>query len=340
MRDAVVVITGGTGSFGQTMANRLISECKEVRIMSRDEAKQDAMRTSFPSASPLRFFIGDVRDRDAVARVMRGADFVFHAAALKQVPSCEFFPIEAVQTNVVGSANVVHAAVNAGVQSVVLLSTDKAVEPINAMGMTKGLMEKMAVAEARALGSSTTTICTVRYGNVLYSRGSVVPLFVNQAKQDKPLSLTDARMTRFMMNLESAVGLVEFAFTNAHQGDLFIQKAPAATILDVATVIRRLLTSDSEIGYMGIRHGEKLHEVLATREEMLRAEDLGQYLRIPMDTRDLDYAKYFVEGNVNSTGVEDFRSDNAHRMNHSEIESLLLSVPEIQQAVGSQVARS
>lgn len=333
MRGSVVVITGGTGSFGQTMARRLISECKEVRIFSRDEAKQDAMRVNFPSSSPLRFLIGDVRDREAVERAVRGADFVFHAAALKQVPSCEFFPIEAVQTNVVGSSNVVRASVEAGVQSVVLLSTDKAVEPINAMGMTKGLMEKVAVAEARALGPTATTVSTVRYGNVLYSRGSVVPLFIRQAQVGMPLTLTDGRMTRFMMNLDDAVGLVEFAFTHAQQGDLFIQKAPASTVLDLALVIRQMMASDSELKFIGIRHGEKLHEVLATAEEMHRAQDLGQYLRIPMDARDLDYAKYFVEGHVDRDNIEDFRSDNAHRMNQVEIESLLMAVPEIREAL-------
>lgn len=332
--DSVVVITGGTGSFGQTMAHQLLDMgCREIRIFSRDEAKQDAMRTSFPSSSPLKFFLGDVRDQESVVRVMKGADLVFHAAALKQVPSCEFFPLEAVRTNVLGSSNVVRAAVGAGVRSVVCLSTDKAVEPVNAMGMTKGLMEKVAVAEARALGAGDTTVSTVRYGNVLYSRGSVVPLFLSQALAGTEMTLTDSRMTRFMMNLASAVSLVGYAFEHARQGDLFIQKAPAATVAEVARVVASLVGSSSTARVIGIRHGEKLHEVLATSAEMRRAEDLGEYLRIPMDDRDLDYGKYFVEGEVDHADVQDFTSENAHRMDSDEVEALLLTVPEIVQAV-------
>jgi UDP-N-acetylglucosamine 4,6-dehydratase len=337
LRGSSVVITGGTGSFGQTMARRLLeAECREIRIFSRDEAKQDAMRSTFPSDTPLRFFVGDVRDAQSVARVMRGTDLVFHAAALKQVPSCEFFPIEAVRTNVLGSSHVIRAAVEAGVRSVVCLSTDKAVEPVNAMGMTKGLMEKVAVAEARALGEGHTTVSTVRYGNVLYSRGSVVPVFLRQALAGHDLTVTDPRMTRFMMNLDTAVSLVEYAFGNARQGDLFIQKAPAAAMCDVARVVAALVGSVSKTRLIGIRHGEKLHEVLASSAEVRRAEDLGEYLRIPMDDRDLDYAKYFVDGEVDDGQTVDFTSENAHRMDDVEIEKMLLTVPEIQAAVAGR----
>lgn len=333
LTDSVVVITGGTGSFGHTMARRLVANgCAEVRIFSRDEAKQEAMRIEF-GASPLRFHIGDVRDREGVLRVMRGANFVFHAAALKQVPSCEFFPLEAVHTNVIGSANVVRSAVAAGVQSLVCLSTDKAVEPLNAMGMTKALMEKVAVAEARSLEAGDTVVSSVRYGNVLYSRGSVVPLFVKQALAGDPLTVTDARMTRFMMNLDDAVALVEHAFEHAEQGDLFIRKAAAASMSDVADSVRTMLRSSSEVRPIGIRHGEKLHETLATAEELRRAEDRGEYLRVPMDGRELNYAKYFVEGDMKSEQLKDFTSENAQRMTPNEIDELLRTVPEIDRLI-------
>jgi UDP-glucose 4-epimerase len=317
------------------MARRLVdSGCAEVRVFSRDEAKQEAMRIEF-GTSPLRFHIGDVRDNGAVQRVMRGADFVFHAAALKQVPSCEFFPMEAVQTNVIGSANVIRSASSAGVRSVVCLSTDKAVEPLNAMGMSKALMEKVAVAEARSLDHGDTVVSCVRYGNVLYSRGSVVPLFVKQGLAGNPMTVTDPRMTRFMMNLDEAVELVDHAFAHARQGDLFIRKAPAALMTDVAETVRAMLEVASEVRTIGIRHGEKLHETLATAEELRRAEDHGDYLRVPMDDRDLDYAKYFVEGETVSEELQDFTSENALRMTRAQIESLLLTVPEIRELVGS-----
>jgi UDP-N-acetylglucosamine 4,6-dehydratase len=333
--NAVVLITGGTGSFGHTMARHLLTQgCREIRIFSRDEAKQDAMRVEL-GGGPLRFHIGDVRDPESTSRVMRGVTHVFHAAALKQVPSCEFFPLEAVQTNVLGSANVIRAAVAAGVQSVVCLSTDKAVEPVNAMGMSKALMEKEVTAEARALGGGDTTVCCVRYGNVLYSRGSVVPLFVRQATAGDPLTVTDARMTRFMMDLGEAVSLVEYAMTNAEQGDLFVRKAPGALIADVADVVRRMLASDSDVKVIGIRHGEKLHETLASAAELRNAEDLGEYLRIPMDDRDLDYAKYFDEGDREVAEVEPYTSDRATRMAASEIEELLLRIPEIRRHAGA-----
>jgi UDP-glucose 4-epimerase len=330
---STVVVTGGTGSFGHTMAKRLVAGgCAEVRVFSRDEAKQEAMRIEF-GRSPLRFHIGDVRNPEAVQRVMRGADFVFHAAALKQVPSCEFFPLEAVQTNVLGSANVIRAASSAGVRSVVCLSTDKAVEPLNAMGMSKALMEKVAVAEARSLADGDTVVSCVRYGNVLYSRGSVVPLFVKQGLAGDPMTVTDPRMTRFMMNLDEAVALVEHAFSHARQGDLFIRKAPAALMTDVAETVRVMLGAKSEVRTIGIRHGEKLHETLSTADELRRADDHGDYLRVPMDDRDLDYSKYFVEGEHVSDELEDFTSENASRMGQQQIETLLLTVPEIRQLV-------
>jgi UDP-N-acetylglucosamine 4,6-dehydratase len=341
LKDATVLITGGTGSFGQTMVRRLLETgCAEIRVFSRDEAKQEAMRLSLPSKSPVRFFVGDVRDQESVARVMRGVGLVFHAAALKQVPSCEFFPVEAVRTNVLGSSHVIRAAVDAEARAVVCLSTDKAVEPVNAMGMTKGLMEKVAVAEARSLANGGTTVSSVRYGNVLFSRGSVVPLFLEQALTGREMTLTDARMTRFMMNLGTAVSLVEYAFEHARQGDLFIQKAPAAAMSDVARVVAGMVGSNSVMRVIGIRHGEKLHEVLATSSEMRRAEDLGEYLRIPMDDRDLDYAKYFVEGEIDEGQVPDFTSENAYRMTDAEIEALLLTVPEIAEAVSGRRSRS
>jgi UDP-N-acetylglucosamine 4,6-dehydratase len=330
---SVVLITGGTGSFGQTMARQLITKgCTEVRIFSRDEAKQETMRIDFGS-DRLRFHIGDVRDWRSVEGAVRGADYVFHAAALKQVPSCEFFPIQAVQTNVLGSSNVIRAAVAAGVKSVVCLSTDKAVEPVNAMGMSKALMEKVAIAEARRLGEAETVVSCVRYGNVLYSRGSVVPLFVRQASTGRPLTVTDRRMTRFMMTLDEAVGLVDHAFAHARQGDLFIRKSPGALVSDVAQTIRRMLGSSSEIQTIGIRHGEKLHETLAIAEELRRSEDRGAYLRVGMDARDLDYAQYFVAGDPEPDLVSDYTSASADRMPPAEIEQLLLSVPEVAAAV-------
>lgn len=335
MSGAVVLITGGTGSFGQTMARRLLSQgCGEIRIFSRDEAKQESMRIDF-GADELRFYIGDVRDPDSVGSVMRGVDFVFHAAALKQVPSCEFFPLQAVQTNVIGSGNVIRSAVQAGAKSVVCLSTDKAVEPVNAMGMSKALMEKVAISEARRLGDAKTVISCVRYGNVLYSRGSVVPLFVKQAKAGQPLTVTDHRMTRFMMTLDDAVALVEHAFSHADQGDLFIRKAAGALVSDVAEVVRKMLGSVSKVRTIGIRHGEKLHETLATAEELRRGEDRGEFLRIQMDARELDYAKYFVEGDTEPAIIEDYTSASTTQMSPAEIESMLASLPEVSRLLTS-----
>lgn len=334
LHDATVLITGGTGSFGQTMARYLLERgCREIRIFSRDEAKQDAMRLAF-GATPLRFHLGDVRDADSVVAATRGVDHVFHAAALKQVPSCEFFPLEAVRTNVLGSSNVIRAAVSAGVRSVVCLSTDKAVEPVNVMGMTKGLMEKVAQAEARELVAGDTVVSTVRYGNVLYSRGSVVPLFVQQALAGKPLTVTDRRMTRFMMNLTEAVSLVEVAMTDAQQGDLFVRKAPSATVIAVAEAIRRVLGSASEIEIVGVRHGEKLHETLATAAELRRSIDGGSHLRIPLETTGLDYAKFFDEGELAPEVIDGFTSERVPQLNDAEVERMLLAVPEFAAVAG------
>jgi UDP-N-acetylglucosamine 4,6-dehydratase len=335
LRGATVLITGGTGSFGHAMTRRLVGlGCGEIRIFSRDEAKQDAMRRSL-AVHNIRFHIGDVRDRDAVRRVTRGADYVFHAAALKQVPSCEFFPLEAVQTNVLGGANVVREAVAAGSKCVVCLSTDKAVEPVNAMGMSKALMEKVVSAEARGLADGDTVVCSVRYGNVLYSRGSVVPLFIEQAVAGEPLTITDSRMTRFMMSLDEAIDLVEFAFLNAEQGDTFIRKAPAALMADVADVVGTMFCGQPKTRIIGIRHGEKLHETLASVSELQKAEDRGDYFRVPMDARDLDYDKYFIDGDDSQIESNAFTSDSAHRMCNEEISTLLMSIPEYSAALNS-----
>ncbi len=288
------------------------------------------MRNRFKGhSSRIRFHIGDVRDPDSIRKVMTGADYVFHAAALKQVPSCEFFPIEAVKTNVFGSSNVIREAIQAEVRSVVCLSTDKAVAPINAMGMSKALMEKVTMAEARAYQGARTTVSAVRYGNVLFSRGSAVPLFLRQALEGVDLTITDPRMTRFMMTLESAVSLVEYAFTNANPGDLFIHKAPAASVVDIANTIISMVKSGSQLTEIGIRHGEKLDEVLASEAELRRAQDLGDVFRIPMDDRDLNYSKYFAEGYIDDRGICDFTSANAHRMTTEEIRAMLMQVPEI-----------
>ncbi|HVX18457.1 MAG TPA: polysaccharide biosynthesis protein [Acidimicrobiales bacterium] len=326
-----ILITGGTGSFGSTVVHGLLGrDHKEIRVLSRDEAKQDAMRTSLPPGHRVRFYIGDVRDARSVAAAMRGVDLVFHAAALKQVPSCEFFPLEAVATNVAGSANVVRAADEASVESVVLLSTDKAVYPINAMGMSKALMEKVGQAAARELAGSGTTVSTVRYGNVMYSRGSVIPLFVQQIRAGQPLTITVPGMTRFLMPLAHAVDLVEFALLHAEPGDVFIRKAPAATIADVATAVQNVFGASVGTKQIGIRHGEKLYETLATAHELRRGEDYGDYLRVPLDDRNLDYAKYFSEGDQDEDPLDDFHSHNTRRLSVPEVEKLLRSLPEIE----------
>ncbi len=331
LQGKTILITGGTGSFGKAMVDHLLTRgVGEIRIFSRDEAKQDAMREDY-SNPLLRFHIGDVRDAGSVKRVMKGVNMVFHAAALKQVPSCEFFPMEAVKTNVAGSRHVIDAAVTAGVESVVCLSTDKAVYPVNAMGMTKALMEKVAQAAARTLSKEETRISCVRYGNVMYSRGSVIPLFVKQIRSGRPLTLTEPSMTRFLMPLTQAVDLVEFAFTHAQQGDLFVRKAPACTTGDLVTATKNLFKADNEVKVIGIRHGEKLYEALANAEELRRSEDMGDYLRVTMDGRDLNYGKFFTEGDTEEIKVEDYTSHNTERLNVAQVEELLLSLPEIRQ---------
>lgn len=323
-RDKILLITGGTGSFGNAVLQRYIhSDVKEIRIFSRDEKKQDDLRKKLNNRK-VKFFIGDVRDIDSVNMVMKGVDYIFHAAALKQVPSCEFFPIEAVKTNILGSNNVMQAAIAHQVKKVIILSTDKAVYPINAMGLSKAMMELVMVANSR--NGDITTFCGTRYGNVMASRGSVIPLFVDQIKSGKPLTITDPKMTRYMMTLDDAVDLVLFAFEHGNQGDRFVQKAPACTIEDLAQALKELYHADNEIKFLGTRHGEKLYETLVNREEMLRAEDLGGYYRIPADTRDLNYNRYFSEGQSEIENIIEYTSHNTHRMDIEETKKLLLKL--------------
>jgi UDP-glucose 4-epimerase len=317
-----LLITGGTGSFGNAVLQRFLSSdhFSEIRIFSRDEKKQDDMRTLLKN-SKLKFYIGDVRDYSSVEKAMAGVDYVFHAAALKQVPSCEFFPLEATKTNVFGTQNVIEAAVKNNVKKVICLSTDKAAYPINAMGISKALMEKVAIAASRNAGD--TTVCLTRYGNVMASRGSVIPLFINQIKSGNPLTLTDPQMTRFLMSLNDAVDLVLFAFEHGNPGDLFVNKAPAATIGDLAKAIKELAKTDNEIKIIGTRHGEKLYETLCTREEMVKAEDMGDFYRVPADNRDLNYAIYFSEGEKEITEIEDYHSHNTDRLNVEGVKALI-----------------
>ena len=311
----VLLITGGTGSFGNAVLRRFLdSDVKEIRIFSRDEKKQDDMRHHLQN-SKVKFYIGDVRDKRSVDGVMSGVDYVFHAAALKQVPSCEFFPAQAVRTNVLGTENVLDSAIEHGVKNVVVLSTDKAAYPINAMGISKAMMEKVAIAKGRQLGENgATTICCTRYGNVMASRGSVIPLWVEQMKTSSPITITDPSMTRFMMTLDDAVDLVIYAFQHGHNGDLFVQKAPAATLDVLAQALKVLYRSSVEVKVIGTRHGEKLYETLVTREEMAKAIDMGEYYRVPCDTRDLNYDKYFVEGNEDIARIDDYHSHNTRRL--------------------------
>jgi len=334
---SVVAITGGTGSFGSTMARSLLSRNVErIHIFSRDEAKQDDMRRRL-NDERLRFFLGDVRDEASIVPAMRGVDYVFHAAALKQVPSCEFFPQQAVLTNVNGSHNVIRAAANAGVRSLVCLSTDKAVYPVNAMGMSKALMEKTAQAFARNFIESEMTVSVTRYGNVMYSRGSVIPLFVRQLKEGKPLTLTEPKMTRFLMSLDDSVELVDHAFTHAQPGDLFIKKAPASTVETLARAVASLLgDEDPDIRVIGIRHGEKLHETLLSREEIVKASDEGEYFRVPLDARSLQYELYFDEGETAISRSDDYTSANTYQLNVEETEELLMRLPEIREIVGAR----
>lgn len=334
LEGSTVTVTGGTGSFGSTIAMDLLGRgVAGIHIFSRDEAKQDAMRRSLDD-SRVRYFIGDVRDVDSVRRAMTGVDFVFHAAALKQVPSCEFFPEQAVKTNVNGSYNVIEAASKAGVRSVVCLSTDKAVYPVNAMGMTKALMEKTVQAFARNNPTSRTVVSLTRYGNVMYSRGSVIPLFIQQLRAGKPLTITEPLMTRFLMSLDQSVDLVYHAFLHASPGDLFVRKAPASTVETLARAVASLLGEDDpEIRVIGSRHGEKLHETLLSREEMVKAADEGDYFRVPLDARSLQYTLYFEEGETRTSGFRDYTSENTEQLSVQATKQLLLTIPEIRALV-------
>lgn len=325
-KEKILLITGGTGSFGNAVLSRFLdSEIQEIRIFSRDEKKQDDMRKKFNS-DKLKFYIGDVRDYQSVSNVMRGVDFIFHAAALKQVPSCEFYPLEAVKTNVIGTENVLEAAINHGVNNVVCLSTDKAVYPINAMGVSKAMMEKVIVAKSRNVPAGMT-ICTTRYGNVMASRGSVIPLFVRQIIEDSPITVTDPNMTRFMMTLDDAVDLVLHAFKHGSNGDIFVQKAPAATIEVLTKAIFNLMGKSSyKVNVIGTRHGEKLYEALCSREEMFVAQDQGDYYRIPADNRDLNYSQFTEVGEQDLSKVEDYNSHNTHRLDVAGMEDLLLKL--------------
>jgi UDP-glucose 4-epimerase len=326
-KDKILLITGGTGSFGNAVLNRFLdSDIKEIRIFSRDEKKQDDMRHRLQN-SKVKFYIGDVRDKRSVDGAMMGVDYVFHAAALKQVPSCEFFPIQAVRTNVLGTENVLDSAIAHRVKNVIVLSTDKACYPINAMGISKAMMEKVAIAKGRQLGDNESTIiCCTRYGNVMASRGSVIPLWIEQIKAGKPITITDPNMTRFMMTLDDAVDLVIYAFLNGHNGDLFVQKAPAATLEVLANTLKKLYQSSTSVCSIGTRHGEKLYESLVTREEMAKAKDLGDYYRIPCDSRDLNYDKYFIEGEEKVVLFKDYNSHNTRQLNIEEMEQLLLKL--------------
>lgn len=331
----ILLITGGTGSFGNAVLRRFLdSDIKEIRIFSRDEKKQDDMRHHLQNPK-VKFYIGDVRDKRSVDGAMSGVDYVFHAAALKQVPSCEFFPTQAVRTNVLGTENVLDSAIAHGVKNVVVLSTDKAAYPINAMGISKAMMEKVAIAKGRQLGADgITTICCTRYGNVMASRGSVIPLWVEQMKEGSSITITDPNMTRFMMTLDDAVDLVLYAFQNGKNGDLFVQKAPAATLDVLADALKELYQTNTEVKVIGTRHGEKLYETLVTREEMAKAEDRGDYYRIPCDTRDLNYDKFFVEGNEEVSKIEDYHSHNTKRLDVEGMKQLLLKLEFIREDLG------
>ncbi|TLD40093.1 MAG: UDP-N-acetylglucosamine 4,6-dehydratase [Candidatus Jettenia ecosi] len=325
-----LLITGGTGSFGNAVLRRFLdTDIKEIRVFSRDEKKQEDMRIELKNPK-VKFYIGDVREYNSINFVLPDVDYVFHAAALKQVPSCEFYPMEAVRTNVLGAENVLNAALANNVQKVIVLSTDKAVYPINAMGISKAMMEKLMVAKARTTDVKKTVLCGTRYGNVMASRGSVIPLFVKQIKEGKPLTVTDPNMTRFLMSLEDSVDLVVYAFQHAKQGDVFVQKAPASTIIDLALAVKELFKADNEIKIIGTRHGEKLYETLLTREEMAIAKDLGGYYRIPCDERDLNYGKYFTEGEEQVSQSVDYHSHNTRRLNKDEVKEVLLKLPYIQ----------
>lgn len=332
-KNKVLLITGGTGSFGNAVLKRFLdSEFSEIRIFSRDELKQENMRISLNNPK-IKFYIGDVRNYQSVIGAMNGVDYVFHAAALKQVPSCEFYPMEAIQTNCLGADNVISAAIACGVERVVMLSTDKAVYPINAMGMSKALMERLMVAKARMQRSDDTVLCATRYGNVMASRGSVIPLFIDQIKSKKTLTVTDPSMTRFLMSLDDSVDLVLHAFKNANQGDIFVQKAPASTVKDLAQALKELFDSDSEVKIIGTRHGEKLYESLLSREEMAKAEDMDRYFRVPIDGRDLNYNKFFIDGEASVSYADDYTSHNTTQLDVNEVKELLIKLPLVKRAL-------
>ncbi len=331
--DKVLLITGGTGSFGHTVLKRFLDTAvNEIRIFSRDEKKQEDMRIALGN-DKVKFYIGDVREFDSVSQAMIGVDYVFHAAALKQVPSCEFYPMEAVRTNVLGTENVLNAAIARGVKRLVVLSTDKAVYPINAMGISKAMAEKLMVAKSRAIAAGGTVVCATRYGNVMASGGSVIPLFVQQLKADEALTVTDPGMTRFLMSLEDSVDLVLHAFEYGQQGDIFVQKAPASTVGDLAQALKVLLGRENPVRVIGTRHGEKLYETLVCREEMAKAEDMGRYYRIPADNRDLNYKKYFVEGEQRISELDDYTSHNTHRLDVGGVTKVLLKLDYILEAL-------
>lgn len=330
-KDKTLLVTGGTGSFGNAVLQKfLTSGIKEIRIFSRDEKKQDDMRVQYRSEK-IKYYIGDVRNFDSIDQAMKGVDFVFHAAALKQVPSCEFYPLEAVRTNILGAENVLEAALRNRVGRVIVLSTDKAVYPINAMGLSKAMMEKLMVAKSRLINAEEQVFCATRYGNVMASRGSVIPLFVKQIREKKPITVTDPMMTRFMMSLDQSVQLVEFAFNNGAPGDIFIQKAPASSIADIARAVKEIFNADNEVKIIGTRHGEKLFETLCTREEMTKAVDMGGFFRIPADNRDLNYAKYFAKGEVKTSGFDDYNSHNTVRLSFEETKQMILGLDFIQE---------
>lgn len=329
-RGKTLLITGGTGSFGNAITRRFLkTDIKEIRIFSRDEKKQDDMRKLYKN-DILKFYIGDVRDLSSVKNAMHNVDYIFHAAALKQVPSCEFFPLEAVKTNILGTENVLSGAVEMGIKKVICLSTDKAAYPINAMGISKAMMEKVFIAKSKTIDSNKTLICGTRYGNVMASRGSVIPLFIEQIKRGEPITVTDPNMTRFLMSLEQAVELVVFAFQNAKAGDIMVQKSPASTIGDLAQAVKELFDADNEIKIIGTRHGEKRYETLLTKEEYVKAEDLPGFYRVPADQRDLNYDKYFAEGDQKLSTEEEYNSDNTQRLNIDEIKEKLLQLDYVQ----------
>lgn len=337
MKNKILLITGGTGSFGNAVLKKFLhSGLKEIRVFSRDEKKQDDMRLEYKSDT-IKYYIGDVRDFNSINSAMAGVDYVFHAAALKQVPSCEFYPMEAVRTNILGAENTLQAALQNAVQKVIVLSTDKAVYPINAMGLSKAMMEKVMVAKSRLLTDTNRVFCATRYGNVMASRGSVIPLFIKQIKEGNPITVTEPAMTRFMMSLDQSVELVEFAFANGKPGDIFVQKAPASTVMDVALALKEIFGAGNEIKVIGIRHGEKIYETLCTSEEMAKAEDLGSYYRVPADSRDLNYSKYFSEGEAKIAEMRDYNSNNTKRLSLAETRDLLLSLDYVQNQLKTQL---